>query len=324
MTEAKRAVLTIATGKQVYLDMAIALARSFLWWHRDDAISFHIATDIAGPLPPDLARVNVLRFEPGALGKGFSMKLKLDELAPAAQTLFIDADCLCIGPLSPVFDRFEGHAVSVVGGNVSEGEWFGDIAATRAHFGLQAMPKFNGGVYYLEPGEHAARVYARARALEGRYDELGLVRLRGCANEELLLSIAMALEGCSGIEDDGTIHGELFAAPLLHDVDVLRGLARLENPPASDPAHRAGYPVREIAPVIVHFLGDFTTKWRYRAEERVLRLVSLYRVPAPIARAWVNLAYRYPSMWLERLRDALRPIYHRLFGTRAVKWGERF
>lgn len=324
MKQATRAVLTIATGKWVYLDMAIALARSFLWWHRVSGIDFYIATDIVGPLPRDMDRIKLLRFEPGQLGKGFSMKLKLDQLAPAAQTLFIDADCLCTGSLGPVFDRFAGRSVSVVGGSISEGEWFGDVATTRAHFGLSEITKFNGGVYYLERGEKATAVFARARELEKHYDELGLVRLRGCPNEELLMAISMALEGCSGIEDDGSIHGELFASPVLLEVDVLRGVARLSNPPPSHPAHRPGYPVREIAPVIVHFLGDFTTKWQYRAEEKVLRLVSLRGVPAGLARGWVNLAYRYPAMWLERLRDALRPLYRRLFGSREVKWGERF
>jgi hypothetical protein len=75
--------------------------------------------------------------------------------------------------------------------------------------------------------------------------------------------------------------------------------------------------------VIVHFLGDFTRKWRYRAEEKVLRLVSLHGLPAGLARAWTGLTYRYPAMWLERLRDALRPVYRGLFGLRAVKPSDR-
>lgn len=323
MKQATRAVLTIATGKWVYLNMAIALARSFLWWHRDSAIEFYIATDITGPLPADMDKINILRFQPGELGRGFSMKLKLDQLAPADHTLFIDADCLCIGPLEPVFERFAGHQVSVVGGSITEGEWFGDVATTRSHFGIEELPKFNGGVYYLERGEKCSRVYSRARELEERYDELGLVRLRGCANEELLMAISMALEGCEGIEDDGSIHGELFAAPKLLEVDVLRGIARLSNPPRPDPAHRPGYPVREIAPVIVHFLGDFTTKWQYRSEEKVLRLVSLRRLPAALARMWVRLSYRDPAMSLEKTRDALRPLYRRIFGLREVRPSER-
>ncbi len=318
-----RAVLTIATGKWVYLDMAIALARSFLWWHRDSNIEFCIATDIVGPLPADMARVKVLRFQPGELGHGFSMKLKLDQLAPAEQTLFVDADCLCMGPLESVFDRFAGHAVSVVGSAIGQGEWFGDVARTCRQFGVPAIPKFNGGVYYLERGELSSRVYERARRLEDDYDAIGLVRLRGSPNEELLMAISMAVEGCSGIEDDGSIHGELFASPVLLGVDVLRGHARLRNPPASDKAHRPGYPVRDISPVIVHFLGDFTRKWRYRGEEKVLRLVSLRAIPAGLARTWINLSFRYPAMAVEWLRDFLRPAYRKLFGLRAVRPSDR-
>jgi hypothetical protein len=63
----------------------------------------------------------VKRVPPGALGTGFSPKLHLDEIAPAPQTMFIDADCMVIGPLAPIFDRFAGRAVSVFGVHMSEG-----------------------------------------------------------------------------------------------------------------------------------------------------------------------------------------------------------
>lgn len=322
---ADRAVLTIATGKRLYLDMAIALARSFLLWHADSTIVFHIATDLDDPLPPDLeGRIRMLRHPRGALGTGFSVKLRLDQLAPARRTLFIDADCLCLGSLEPVFERFEGQAVSVVGGLVREGEWFGDIESIRSQFSLPAMTKFNGGVYYVEPGEMARAVYARARQLEGQYDEIGLVRLRNCPNEELLMSISMGLEGCSGIEDDGTVHGELFSSPRLLQLDVLRGMAKLENPPPSDPLHRPGYPVRRIEPVVVHFLGDFTSKWPYRSQERMLRLVFQHRMPPALARAWVALSYRWPMLWVEFMRERFRPLYRRVFGLRTVRYDERF
>lgn len=317
-----RAVLTIATGRRAYIDMAIHLARSFLLWNRDSDIAFYLATDTQDPMPADLAGIQVLRHAPGELGAGFSMKLRMDELLRADQTLFIDADCLCMGPLASVFDRFEGRAVSVVGEWVRDGEWFGDITRTRGHFDLHAMPKFNGGVYFIERGALASQVYARARSLEAHYDELGLVRLRGCANEELLMSIAMAEHGCAPLPDDGSVHGELFAAPLLHHVDVVRGEAVLSNPPAGHAAHREGYPVRVIHPVIVHFLGDFTRKWRYKAQVRTLALIA-HGVPRSLARLAMRVGYALPASLGERLVDHLRPVYHRLFGVRAVRASDR-
>jgi hypothetical protein len=323
MQQAQRGVLTIATGRRVYLDMAIALARSFRWWHPGAEIEFYLATDTSDPLPKDLDFVRVLRFAPGELGAGFSVKLNMQRIARSQKTLFIDADCLCVGPLGPVFDRFSGHAVSVIGGAVTDGEWFGDVASVRSQFNLPALTKFNGGVYYFEHGEAAERVFERARRLVDRYDELGLVRLRDCPNEELLISIAMGLEGCSGIPDDGDIHGELFASPKLLEIDVLAGRALLSNPPPGDPAHRPGYPVRDTRPVIVHFLGDFTSKWQYRSQARMLDLVSRQGIPAWLARSWVGLSYRLPCMWLERTRSAIRPLYRRVFGYRRVRFEER-
>lgn len=146
----QRAVLTIATGKPIYIQMAVNLARSFKWWHRNSSIRFIIVTDQKRSIPSDLSDIKVIELQPGQYGQGFSPKLYLDKLAPAEQTLFIDADCLCVGSLESVFNRFAKHAVSVVGGTISEGEWFGDVAALCQRFGVEALPKFNGGIYYLE------------------------------------------------------------------------------------------------------------------------------------------------------------------------------
>lgn len=319
----QRAVLTIATGKQVYIDMAITLARSFLRWNRNAGIVFQLATDSLMSFPEDLADIHVMRFAPGELGVGFSMKLKLDQLAEAQQTLFIDADCLVTGPLAPVFDRFAGNAVSVVGDWVTEGEWFGDIKRTREEFGLNRIPKFNGGVYYLEPGDIANAVYARARQIETRYDDIGLVRLRDCPNEELLMAISLAEHGCVPIRDDGSIHGDLFAHPILRKIDVLRGETKLSNPASDHPMHREHYEVREISPVIVHFLGDFTSKWPYKSQELMLKLVAL-GAPGWLARLIIGLSYAWPSRAAELLRDAFRPLYRKLFGTRRLRFEERF
>lgn len=322
-TQTRRAVLTIATGKRVYIDMAIALARSFLHWHRESDIEFHLATDFTGDFPEDLQPITILRHQPGELGVGFSMKLKLDQLARARQTLFIDADCLCIGPLDDVFERFAGCDVSVVGDPVSEGEWFGDIERTRTQFGLASIPKFNGGVYYLEPGGVASKVYERARELESRYDDIGLVRLRDCPNEELLMSIALAEAGCPPLHDDGSIHGDLFAHPVLERVDVARGVAVLRNPAPGEPHHRDHYPSRTIRPKVVHFLGDFTSKWPYQGQARELEMIAAGFSPS-LARCWVSLTFRAPARVRERLLDLVRPAYHRIFGARAVRYEERF
>jgi hypothetical protein len=319
----QRAALTIATGKAIYLKMALNLARSFLLWNRDSEIQFFMVVDQPVDLPTDLGHVRLISVEPGSLGTGFAPKLHLDHLAPAEQTLFIDADCLCVGDLSRVFDRFSGHAVSVVGGTITDGEWFGDVSNICAHFNVPCLPKFNGGLYYVEPGPKAASIYGRARALQEDYDRLGLRRLRGAPNDELLIAIAMAFEGCTAVPDDGSIMGDLFACPKLLKFDVFRGKCVLANPPTSDLLHPDFYPPGEIEPLILHFLGHFNTSWQYKAEAAKLRLVSRFGVPVWAAATCVRLGYQVPAKLREELRSALRPAYHRLFGVRKLRPANR-
>src|SRR3974390_3329677 len=113
----------------MYLRMAFALARSFRLWERRDQLPFFLPTDAAVfSLPSDLAGIGIIPISPGEYGRGFSPKLHLDKIAPAGRSLFIDADCLCVGPLVNAFEAFRGHGVSVLGREISAGEWFGDLA----------------------------------------------------------------------------------------------------------------------------------------------------------------------------------------------------
>jgi hypothetical protein len=316
MTE--RAVITLATTKPVYVDMAIALARSFNVWNRHSGIAFHIITDLDVELPPDLANVQFQRVPVGSLGIAFSAKLHLDSLAPAPRTLFVDADCLCVGPLATVFDRFAGRAVSVAGGKISTGLWFGDVAEICRRIGQPVLPKFNGGIYYVEPGPRATVVYARARELEQQYDAWGLVRLRGHPNDELLMAIAMAEAGLEALPDDDSIMASFNVYPEFLAFDVFAGRCEIANPPPPHRLHEAGYPVRTARPLLPHFVNNYTDHWRYRAEVLKLRLVAT-GVPLWLARVAATCCVAVPGVAADVGKVKLRPFYCRLFGVRRVR-----
>lgn len=318
----ERAVLTIATGKAVYWKIAVALARSFERWNAHNDIRFVILTDTCRRLPPSLKRTEVVVAPEGSLAGGFSSKLQLDQFAPAERTLFIDADCLCLATLEPVFERFAGHSVSVIGDEVSEGEWYGDVKSICTRTGVSALPKFNGGVYYLERGEKANLVYKQARNLEPRYDELGMLRLRNKPNDELLMAAAMAKFGCVSIEDDGSLMGDLYATPEVVRLDVLKGQGSLRNPDPSSPYHRPRFPVRTIQPAIIHFLDFHITERHYRAEALKLWLTTDARWP-DWAASVAGRALKFVLRTRTELKSALRPAYHRVFGIRKVKPGPR-
>jgi hypothetical protein len=318
-----KSVLTIATGKPIYIQMAVNLARSFKCWHQESPIKFAIATDQKKLIPPDLSDIQIIELQPGQYGQGFSPKLHLDKIAPTEKTLFIDADCLCVGPLESVFDRFAGHAVSVIGGTISQGEWFGDVAAVCTSFGLMSLPKFNGGVYYLERGDLSSIVYATARELEPRYDEIGLIRLRNRPNDELLMAIAMSLNGQIPIPDDGSIMSDPQCCPGEFTIDVFRGVSRLVNPTAPHPKHQNWYPFHEVSPVIVHFLGDHTNVYPYIREKLRLQLVQSKSFPLWLSDLYAALFCSIPSLSVQVLKVVLRPIYRYLFGYRSVSRSSR-
>jgi hypothetical protein len=318
------AVFTLATGNPAYLKMAFALARSFKLWHRNSDIAFFLATDRdRSALPRDLRELNLISLRPSQFGNGFEPKLNLDHIAPAPHSLFIDADCLCVGSLDVAFEAFAGRAVSVIGREISFGEWFGDVAAICKNFGVPAMPRFNGGVYYLERGAPCTRVYESARSLLLQYDEIGFKRLRGCPNDEVIISLAMALHGQKPVPERGEIMNSLLAAPGGLEIDVFGGRAVLRNP-RQHPRHNSWYEMEEMKPRLVHFLGSGADTYPYRQEMIRLDLVERSSWPVWLATIWSKLIFSFPWLVCTAIKNCLRPLYRATFGPRSIQARARF
>ena len=316
-------ILTIATGKKLYLDMAVNLARSFRLWNAGDDINFYLATDQPQHLPADVNDfVRIISIRPGELGDGFSPKLHLDKLAPEGQTLFIDSDCLIYGNIKPVFEKFAGHPVSVVGNYISSGEWFGDVAAICKKFEVKQLPKFNGGIYYLENGERANKLYEHARTLEQQYDEIGFVRLRNRPNDEVIISLAMALNDETPVIDDGTIMSDPLSCPGKFKTDVLKGKTLLENPPRSNLLHQDWYPFERVSPLIVHFLGHHAQSYQYKKDAYRLSRLQQSTISF-VEKIKSNLLIEWPMRSKAAFKNMLRPVYKLIFGTRRIKPSER-
>ncbi|MDF2434010.1 MAG: hypothetical protein JWP44_3641 [Mucilaginibacter sp.] len=318
-----RSVLTLATGKPIFVEMAINLARSFFWWHPDSDINFQLVTDQEDQLPEDLKdKVQIIKVKPGEFGKAFSPKLHLDKLITSDRTLFVDSDCLLFGKLDNVFEQFRGHSVSVIGSYIENGEWFGDIEKVCKTYNVPHIPKFNGGIYYLEKGEAARSVYATARELEERYDEIGFVRLRNSPNDEVLMALAMQLHKQTPIKDDGSIMSDPQACPGGYHIDVISGKSWLYNPPAPHKLHQEWYPFERVSPLVFHFLGYYTAHYPYKRETyRLYKAItgSSMKLTNFIALITIEL----PARIKNTAKNILRPVYHLLFGIRKVKPSRR-
>jgi hypothetical protein len=322
----KRSVLTMASGKAVYINMAVNLSRSFLIHHKNTDINLYIATDKPELIPLDLLnnrQIEILPFTPGMYGEGFSTKLHLDKIAPTESSLFIDADCLLTGSLLPVFERLKGKAVSVIGRPLSDGEWFGDVAQFCKYFGVKSIPGFNGCLYYIEKSETANKVYQKARELESEYEKLGMVLLRGKPNDELLISVSMALHGLEATYDDGSIYGDPFASPGKMEIDVIRGFCKMENPQAPNPLNYSKNPLHITHPIIAHFLGSHTEYPPYTTQAFILKQYYQLKLPVKLIRIYAYLMITLPYYIRTKLKDAFRPIFRMILGTRNVKRSNR-
>ena len=306
-----RAVLTIASGKKLYLDMAFNLARSFLLWHQDSDIEFHLVTDHEAPTPPDLAFIHRVQKSSKQIARGFSSKLYLDQMAPAPKTLFIDADCLCFRNLDRVFQRFAGQAVSVVGAMKSEGEWFGDIRSRCQRYRVGAVPVFVGAVYYFEPGKTCTRVFETARKAEKEYDEAGFIRLRGVPNEEPLISVGMAQAGCKPIPDDGEVKVDAMYWKEVK-INLLKGKSQVACPDG-----------RRASPFLLHFNCSFAERPPYTNGVLALKLASLHQWPMLPAEIAGTLVCLIPYHLRQTVLNVFRPLYHKLFGFRKVRMSQR-
>lgn len=321
--EIKRNIITIATGKKLYVDLAVNLARSFYLWNKDTGIKFYIVTDKPELIPSDiLVFTTLITVKKGEIAEGFSSKLHLDQLAPQGQTLFIDSDCLIFGKLETVFERFKGNAVSVLGGYISDGEWFGDIKVICNKFNITRLPKFNGGIYYLEKGELATKVYTHARKIELSYDEIGFKRLRNKPNDEVIMALAMELNGMKPVPDDGTVMSDPQACQGGYQIDVISGKRELYNPPAPHPLHQSWYPFTKVSPLVFHFLGYYTQHYPYKREAKRLALKMQGKLTKR-RDLYTKIEIEYPERVKNFSKLMFRPLYHLLFGINKIKKSER-
>ena len=318
-----RYVLTVATGKKIYVDLAANLARSFLWWHKNSTIQFQLVTDQEHLVPLDLNnKIQVIPVKPGEFGNGFYPKLSLDILSSKGQTLFIDSDCLIFGNLETVFTKFNGHAVSVLGNYISEGEWFGDVADICRQFNVLHYPKFNGGIYYLEKGIVASKVYEKARELEREYDQIGFVKFRNQSADEVLMALAMQLHDQSPIPDDGAILSDPQCCQGKYAVDIISGFTQLNNPPYPSKLHQRWYPFTTVSPLIVHFLGHHSEHFPYKTEVFRIKKASNNQIGLFTDLSGEILVH-VPMLILKFLKDTLRPLYRLTIGTRRIRQSKR-
>jgi hypothetical protein len=132
----------------------------------------------------------------------------------------------------------------------------------------------------------------------------------------------MALNSETVVMDDGTIMSDPLSCPGKFKTDVLKGRAVLENPAKPSPLHRDWYPFEHVEPLIVHFLGHHVQSYQYKKDAYRLRK-PLHPTTSFADKIKPDLLIGWPMRIKAAFKNALRPVYKLLFGTRSIKPSER-
>jgi hypothetical protein len=307
LNQEDRGIITFAYGAREYIDLSIALGQSLQRF--SPHISRALVTDSGDPkLRSIFHSVIPVRKE---LGSDVAQKLYIDVYSPFVETLFIDCDSLVVRDLDFAFQLFRESGACAIGTNLMlPGEIVQGVVVSEVCDSLKipAIPRFNGGIYYIDKNGESAKVIARARELLKDYKKYGFKDFRSDGpNDEFLMGAAMAELGLLPIGD----HGSLMRTPIgligkLH-VDVLKGEANFNKEGSN------------VAPAVVHFAGEWRKDPVYVRERRKLHFLETNKVHAKIAARLYSVTYDFfrsgkkliGQLW-KFVPPRLRHLYHGL------------
>jgi len=164
---ARRGFLTLATGREGFLEMAADMALS-LRAHTDLPIGVvtdeplsRIARERLGPVFDEVALIDE-RFLTGRI-----RKYGVASACPFDEAVFIDADCLVLGSLDHLFDALEEHDVAMLGEQLTreDDENHHGFSTRRLmdRFDLDRYLKTNSGIFAFrkEPAEAVMEEWRR-------------------------------------------------------------------------------------------------------------------------------------------------------------------
>lgn len=122
MSAPRRGYLTLATGSEAFLEMAVDMALSLREHTRlpvavaaDDPLAAVVESTYPGVFD------HVTRI-PARFLEGRVRKYGVAEASPFDETVFVDADCLALGSLDHLFAALDGHHVAMLGEQLGPGD----------------------------------------------------------------------------------------------------------------------------------------------------------------------------------------------------------
>lgn len=184
--------LTIATGKDIYFQIAVNLLRSYRLFSADP-LPFAIITDRENVYTAEFDDVVIL---PNATCS-YLDKLEMFNYLPYDVNIFIDADCLAYDDLNVFFDYFEQADDFSCGGRVLPLDdmtgWFEYENLGPLQSEVDYVVGLHGGIYYMRRTEECRGIFEAAKRFSKNYADYGFKGKFSTPGDEPLIALSMAV-----------------------------------------------------------------------------------------------------------------------------------
>lgn len=255
--------LTVATGKEMYYVLAHNLLMSYRL-HSAEPMPFAILCDRFNEWTADFDEAVIIDNP----SRSFLDKVRIIDLSPFDETIFIDADCLAYRDLNGLWDIFKDSPdLGVLGqtypNDSDEGWWthenLGDLG-DKVGYKMTCQ----GGMYYVRNNGKDIREFSQlCQEILARYNDFKFKLFPTKPEDENIFTLASAVSGWLPVRDWYELFGYY---PEMKVVSIEIKSGKLEYEWTKDPGN-----VRKDA-FFVHF-GTYNAKngWLYNREAFKLR-----------------------------------------------------
>ena len=308
-----RGFITIATGKELYYQLANNLLLSYKLF-TDQPYPFAIMCDRENEYTKDFDDIVILENPLNS----FWDKFELLKRSPYDETIFIDADCLAYADLNGYWDYFaNADDFSGSGCNYpidSERGLFQQGQVGPYNDRVHWKPDICGGLYFIRKGEGCDRMYEECKYISSHYDDFTWPDFCAPRADEPVLCLAMAALGFHATEADPCNYGIPWEATEMYQ-DIFTGYC----------SYATEWHPRIENGRLIHFSTPYCKKPVYLFEAEKLHLMCRYDIRPGSSLTVLSLKDRILYQWklryywfqtlhfLRRVRNKLLRIAKKFF-----------
>lgn len=295
-SEKTRGFVTIATGKEMYYRMAQRLLWSYRMFAKQP-MKFALVCDRENKYTEEFDEVIIIDNP----ARSYMDKLRLYEVVPFDETIYIEADCLIYDDINRWWGIFENGSDFAPFGciwndlTVAKG-WYIPSGMKEFESDIEYVISMNGGVYFMRKTQTCERVFEVAKYCTEHYGDYAFRVFMEPADEPVF-ALGMAVNKCRPADYD-----EMLIAPNSRflDADISKGRARFT---------RGG---KTLDYRIIHW-GSYNTELaRYRYEAERLERAVKGKTDGIIYKLFYEKGLRYPFLCIGNAAAFARRVKRKL------------